>query len=87
MEIKKMFNRDIVVSASDNNGIIVKIGYGIFCYTVITFFLDDLREYLEDSEGWENKYNSSHANMTEPACEEAEPAPPPQPTLGSGENG
>ena len=69
MEIKKMFNRDIVVSASDNNGIIVKIGCGIFCYTAIDSFLGDFREYLENPEGWEKKYNSTR---TEPACEEVE---------------
>ena len=79
MEIKKMFNRDITVSASDNNGIIVKIGCGMFCYTAVDSFLDDLRVYLEDAEGWEKKYNSNRPEMTEPAREETV-----QPVLGSG---
>ena len=48
MELKKLFNHEIVVSPTNNAGIIVKIGCGTFCYSEPEPFLDDLEEYLKD---------------------------------------
>ena len=82
MKFKKLFQHDIVISASHNNGIIVKVGCGTFCYSGAESFLHDLTEFFKDPERWQKEYTGSGA------CEaEVEPRadrPQPQSVTGSG---
>ena len=88
MELKKLFNYDVVISASDNEGLIVKIGCGTFCYSGAASFLHDLKEFLKDPETWEKKYNQSRQDRPDqPEQCEAQTVPEPTPTLtGSGDS-
>ena len=61
MEFKKAIPYDIVISASPNNGFLVKVGCVTLPYTDPEILGKDLAEYLKDPKAVEKQYNETVA--------------------------
>lgn len=72
MEFKRRINHEVKIAPTHNDGFIMKIGCGRFAYIDPNAMLSDLRDYLNDPEGTEAKYN----NMDGKAYEEVVPDRP-----------
>ena len=63
MNFGKVFEHEIVIQPSSNNGFVVRVGCGLFVYNSLRSMLKDLREYLSDPQKFEKEYNES-LNLT-----------------------
>jgi hypothetical protein len=79
MKFKQVLNREIVISASHNEGFVVKVGCCTLAYGCADDLLRDLKDYLENSESIDKEYNAAGMNAPQmagrPTCEEREQMP------------
>ena len=57
-KVKRIFNYKITLMASDNGGVIVKIGCATAVFDGKDTLLDGLENYLSDPDHWEKEYNN-----------------------------